>query len=149
MRKIAVLLIAVCAGRFAAAAEDLPEQQLNQVRAQMGYALKTLPNYVCFQTTERLRASKAGAKLKAIDTVGLEVAHVDGGEMYSWPGQSMFAESELGKKMPFGLVSSGAYSSQVIDVLFGPGNTISVDRERGVRHARDGSLGLCGAESAE
>ncbi len=86
----------------------------------MGYALKTLPNYVCFQKTERLRANKARAKLKAIDTVGLDVAHVDGGEMYSFPGQSMFSENELGKKLPSGLVGSGAYSSQVIDVLFGP-----------------------------
>jgi len=116
----AILLIALCAMQRSPVAEDSPESQLNRLRAKMGAALRTLPNYVCLQTTERSGAAKSNAKLKALDTVEFEVAHVNGGEMYSWPDGRLFAESELRKRLPFGLVGSGAYSAQVTDVLFGP-----------------------------
>jgi hypothetical protein len=86
----------------------------------MAQAVKALPDYLCLETTERLRAPHANAKPKLLDTVELEVAHVGGKEMYSWPGRNMFAAADLATALPSGLVGTGAYTSQMSDVLFGP-----------------------------
>jgi hypothetical protein len=121
--KAAIVCVAViCAVQAGLAADETGQRQLLEMRARMGRTLRSLPNYVCLQTTERLRASKAKAQAKAktVDTVKLEVAHVGDKEMYSWPGRNMFADSQLQKALPTGLVGTGAYASQAIDILFGP-----------------------------
>jgi hypothetical protein len=102
------------------AADETGQRQLLEMRARMGRTLKSLPNYICLQKTERLRASKAKAIPKTLDSVEIEVAHVGDKEMYSWPGRNMFADSQLQKELSSGLVGTGAYASQVIDILFGP-----------------------------
>jgi hypothetical protein len=123
MRAAIVCVAAICVAQAGLAADEPGKTQLMEMRARMGRTLKTLPNYVCLQTTERLRApkAKAQAKARAVDTVQLEVAHVGDKEMYSWPGRNMFADSQLQNALPSGLVGTGAHASQVIDILFGPG----------------------------
>src|ERR1035438_7777569 len=73
MKAAIVFIATVCAAQSV-----LPdgESSLLEVRARMGQALKSLPDYLCLETTERLRASHANAKLRLLDTVELEVAHV-------------------------------------------------------------------------
>jgi hypothetical protein len=115
--KAAIAFIAtVCAAQSV-----LPdgESRLIEVRARMGQALKSLPDYLCLETTERLRASHANTKLRLLDTVELEVAHVGDEEMYSWPGRNMFAGADLAKELPAGFVGTGTYASQMMGVLFG------------------------------
>jgi hypothetical protein len=122
MKAAIVLVAAICVAQAGLAADQTGHTQLKEMRARMGRTLKSLPNYLCLQTTERLRASKstAPAKAKAVDTVQLEVARVGDKEMYSLPGRDMFADSQLQTVLPSGLVGTGAYASQVIDILFGP-----------------------------
>jgi hypothetical protein len=121
-------LMFVAAAIFAAAqtgpAADRSNQELlNQVRAAVGRTLKSLPNYVCLQTTARLQAPKLkdAARTKAHDTVEFEVAHVGDKEMYSLPGRNMFADAQLTQALPTGLVGTGAYASHLIDVLLAAG----------------------------
>jgi hypothetical protein len=120
MKAAIVFVAAICAAQVTPATGDIAQTQLTEVRAGMGRTLRSLPNYVCLQKTERLRASQSKAKPKAVDTIELEIAHVGDKEMYSWPGRNMFADSQLQKELSSGLVGTGAYASQVIDILFGP-----------------------------
>ena len=121
MKAAIVFVAAICAAQAGLAADETGQRQLLEMRVLMGRTLKSLPNYVCLQRTERLRASKSKAKPKAVDTIELEIAHVGDKEMYSWPGRNMFADSQLQKELSSGLVGTGGYASQVIDILFGPG----------------------------
>jgi hypothetical protein len=117
MKSAIVFLAAVCAAQPGPPAG---ESRLPEVRAKMAQALKSLPDYLCLETTERLRASHANARPDALDTVELEVAHVGDKEMYSWPGRNMFAATDLARALPGGLVGTGAYASQLIGILLGP-----------------------------
>jgi len=121
MKYACVLTAAMCVAQVASAQEEAAQKQLQAVRARMAATLKSLPNYVCLQTTERLHATGAKAKPKLRDTVKLDVAHVGNKEMYSWPGRNMFDDSQLRDVVNTGLVGTGAYASQMIDILFGPG----------------------------
>jgi hypothetical protein len=121
MKAAIVFVAAICAAQVTPATGDIAQGQLAEVRARMGRTLQSLPNYVCLQRTERLRASTSKARPKAVDTIELEIAHVGDKEMYSWPGRNMFADNQLQKELSSGLVGTGAYASQVIDILFGPG----------------------------
>src|ERR1019366_1501363 len=116
MKAAIVFIATVCAAQSV-----LPdgESRLLEVRARMGQALKTLPDYLCMETPERLRACHANAKPRLLDTVELEVAHVGDKEMYSWPGRNMFAAADLAKELPSGFVGTGTYASQMIGVLLG------------------------------
>ena len=120
MKAVIGLLAAICVAQAGLATDETGQTQLLEMRVRMGRALKSLPNYLCLQTTERRRASKSKAKSKALDSVELDVAHVGDKEMYSWPGRNLFADSQLQTVVPYGLVGTGAYASQVIDILFGP-----------------------------
>ncbi|HSB15707.1 MAG TPA: hypothetical protein VLE22_14710 [Bryobacteraceae bacterium] len=123
MKAAIVFVAAICTAQVRPAMDQNGQQLLAKVRATTGRALKSLPNYVCLETTVRLQAPKlkAIAKAKALDTVELEVAHVGDKEMYSLPGRNMFADAQLTEVLPSGLVGTGAYSSHLIDVLYGPG----------------------------
>ncbi len=116
MKAAIVFVAAVCAAQVGPSAD---EARLIEVRAKTGQALKSLPDYLCLVTTDRLHASHANATPNLLDTVKLEVAHVGDKEMYSWPGHSMFADTDLAKVLPGGFVGTGAYASQMIHVLFG------------------------------
>src|SRR5271157_2816299 len=112
-------ILFVAAVYAAQAGPPAEESRLIEMRARTGQALKSLPDYLCLVTTDRLRASHASAKPNLLDTVELEVAHVGDKEMYSWPGRNMFGDADLAKVLSNGLVGTGAYASQMIHVLFG------------------------------
>ena len=123
MKAAVLFMAAICAAQATPAAGQDDPELLEKVRATMLRALKSLPNYVCLETTERLRAPKLKdiEKAKKLDSVELEVAHVGNKEMYSLPGRNMFSDTQLTQALNFGLVGTGAYASQLIDVLFGSG----------------------------
>ena len=74
MKAAIIFVAAICAAQVMPATGDISQTQLLEMRARMGRTLKSLPNYLCLQTTERLRASKSRAKTKALDSVELDVA---------------------------------------------------------------------------
>jgi hypothetical protein len=102
---------------------------LGQIRFKMAKSLQSVRNYTCAETVRRAqrdgktqrriekRAARNGgresdpeAASDFSDTVRLEVAVVDGAEIYSWPGGE-FRAVPLGEIIGFGLAATGAFSS--------------------------------------
>ncbi len=79
---------------------------LARIRAHMADVLRHAPNYTCVETMERTRRSGPSHKFEMQDTLRLEVALVDGKEMFAWPGSKKFESDDLRS-----LISSGAYGN--------------------------------------
>jgi hypothetical protein len=101
--RVLLLLLAV----IALHAEDplQPSILLNKIRVHMVDILMHEPSYTCVQTTERMQRS-AGRKFQMTDTLRLEVALVDGKEMFAWPGSKKFESDDLRD-----IISTGAYGN--------------------------------------
>src|SRR5450756_2396414 len=80
------------------AQQDLPPDVLllAKIKVKMAENLNRLPNYTCKQTVERSRRRTPARKFELLDTVRLEVALVEGKELYGWPGANRIVESEIG-----------------------------------------------------
>ena len=69
---------------------------LARIKARAAENLQRLPNYTCTQTIERSRRSGKARKFEPLDTLRLEVALVEGKELFSWPGAGKFEEKGIG-----------------------------------------------------
>ena len=92
-------------GQAATAGEDL----LIQVIARMSDNLKRLPNYTCQQTIDRSRRASAGLRWETVDRVRVEVALVDGKELFAWPGAGKFDDRDLSDMAMGGATSTGNF----------------------------------------
>jgi hypothetical protein len=70
---------------------------LANIKARMAENLLRLPNYTCAQTIERLRRRSHARPFERVDTVRLEVALVEGQEMFGWRGAKKIAETDPGR----------------------------------------------------
>jgi hypothetical protein len=86
-------------------------EALTKIRQRMVYNLDHQPNYTCIETIERSARQKANAKLKTVDTLRLEVALVDGREMFAWPGAKKFDEADVGKMITGGTIGNGNFGT--------------------------------------
>ena len=75
---------------------DLGAQELSpevlllaRIKVKMAENLKGLPNYTCLQTIERSTRDAGNRRYRPLDTVRVEVALVDGKELFAWPGEWM------------------------------------------------------------
>jgi hypothetical protein len=84
---------------------------LTRIRARMLFNLQHQPNYTCIETIERSSRAKSTDKLTIIDTLRLEVALVDGREMFCWPGAKKFEEFDVIRMFPNGAIGSGDFSA--------------------------------------
>src|SRR5690349_11004732 len=82
---------------------------LNRVRAKMAEILLRQPDYTCTETVERTRQA-AGNRSKIQDTLRLEVALVDGKEMFAWPGSKQFEDRELRDLVTTGMFGNGNFA---------------------------------------
>jgi hypothetical protein len=82
---------------------------LGQVKTRAAANLSGLPNYTCTQTVERSRRRPASRKFELVDTLRLEVALVDGKEMFAWPGAERFEERDL-SQMVGGTIGNGDFA---------------------------------------
>jgi hypothetical protein len=113
MPRVALFLLAL--GAAAQPEHDL----LEQVRARMLEHVTRQPNYTCLETVERSRLSPGGGLLVQ-DTLRLEVALVDGKEMFAWPGATQFEDKDLRELVSTGMFGNGSYALYA-RMLFGPG----------------------------
>jgi hypothetical protein len=92
-------------------AEETPRDvlQLARVRAHMSDVLTRLPNYTCLQSIERSRRSASG-RTQLIDLVRLEVALVNGNELYAWPGSKKFQDTKIIDMVKGGAIGSGNFA---------------------------------------
>jgi hypothetical protein len=109
MRTIAAALLVLCLRAQAPLPADL--DALAQIRARMMFNLRHQPNYTCIETIERAARPKLTNKLKIIDTLRLEVALVDGKELFAWPGSKKFEDSDVTQMVKTGAIGNGNFGT--------------------------------------
>jgi hypothetical protein len=82
---------------------------LERVRAHMLETLARQPNYTCLETVERSNRTGKEKQYRLLDTVRLEVALVDGREMFAWPGSKQFEDTDLRAFVPTGMFGNGDF----------------------------------------
>jgi hypothetical protein len=102
--QIVPILMAAASGVFAQKTDPLP-----RIRTQMAELLRGQPNYTCTETIERTRQTPAN-RSKVEDTLRLEVALVDGKEMFAWPGSKQFEDRDLGELVSTGMFGNGNFA---------------------------------------
>ena len=137
-RRLLILsVLASPSGLFAQA--ELPEHviALARIKGRMQQSLEHIPNYTCRQTIERARLTKNAVRqlerrsrrqrkardevslpLESSDKLQVDLAYVDGEELYSWPDAESFAEQSLGEMVGFGNLSMGIFAATAHN-LFG------------------------------
>ena len=133
LRLAAVLVLTpfVLGGQPAAPKPEEP--RLDRIKEKMRRSLERIPNYTCLQTIQRERFAPrsrerkrkltpadlvrgdnpAQAHAAESDTIRMEVAVVDGKELYSWPGAEEFAGTSVAEMVGYGSLSSGEYARHV------------------------------------
>src|SRR6516162_5918097 len=71
------------------------EGLLAKIRLHMMETLTRQPNYTCLETVERSRRDASTRKYRLEDTLRIEVALVDGKEMFAWPGSKQFEDRDF------------------------------------------------------
>ncbi len=82
---------------------------LARAKAHMSQMLTNLPNYTCLQTIERTQRLFPKKKPSLLDVVRIEVALVDGKELFSWPGSGKFVDTELSDMIRGGAIGTGSF----------------------------------------
>jgi hypothetical protein len=109
MRTIAILLAVLCLRAQTPLTPDL--DTLTKIRTRMIFNLHHQPNYTCVETIERSSRPKPATKLKLVDTLRLEVALVDGKELFAWPGAKKFEDSDLSHMVTTGAIGNGNFGT--------------------------------------
>ena len=82
---------------------------MSHIREKMTGILLRQPNYTCTETVERTRQA-AGSRSRIEDTLRLEVALVDGKEMFAWPGSKQFEDHDLSDLVSTGMFGNGNFA---------------------------------------
>lgn len=99
---------------------------LARVRNAARETLSHLPNYTCTLTVERSRRLANSRRYRLIDNIRLEVALVDGQELYAWPGAKRFEERELSKMVSGnGAISTGDFAHHARTILLSSNTTLT------------------------
>ena len=109
MRCVLVILGALCLRAQTSLPPDL--DALSKIRMRMIFNLKHQPNYTCVETIERSMRLKSTARFKIVDTLRLEVALVDGREMFAWPGSRRFDDFDVTKIVTSGAIGNGNFAT--------------------------------------
>ena len=92
----------------------------------MAENLGRLPDYTCAQTTQRTRRHNPSRPFQPVDTVRLEVALVEGKELFGWPGDSKIAEPDLSQLIGSGgMMSNGSFALLAKGVFLSPATTFT------------------------
>ncbi len=82
---------------------------LARIRYHMSENLRRQPNYTCLETIERSRRPKGG-RGQVQDTLRLEVALVNGKELFAWPGSKKFEDKQLRDIVATGTFGNGNFA---------------------------------------
>jgi hypothetical protein len=85
-------------------------EQLASIRVHAIGNLDRLPNYTCRETVDRSHRLSSTHKFQPLDTVRLEVALVDGKEMFGWPGAKKFEDMDLRNFVSQGAIGNGNFA---------------------------------------
>ncbi len=86
-------------------------EQIAKIKSTVEENLDRLPNYTCTETIQRSERPmiEGQRKLMMSETVRLEVAFVDGSELFGWPGAAKIDESDVGKMID-GYIGNGYFA---------------------------------------
>lgn len=107
-RLAAVALACAAAAQDAGLSED--ELLLAKIKLHMMETLTRQPNYTCLETVERSRRDASTHKYRLEDILRLEVALVDGKEMFAWPGSKQFEDKDFRAMIPTGTFGTGDFA---------------------------------------
>jgi hypothetical protein len=98
--------------------DEIPRHVLDlaRIKRRMTDELNRLPNYTCLETIDRYSAVKGG-KMKPLDRIRIQVAIVDGKELYSWPGAKRFEDRGLTEMVNNGFLSDGDFVAMARNVF--------------------------------
>jgi len=124
--RITLAVTVLCSVMARAGDDELPPHVLNLARIQLRMAgdLNRLPNYTCLETIDRY-TSVAGTQPKPLDRIRINVALVEGKELYSWPGSKSFEDRTLAEMVRSGFISDGDFASMAKNVFLHRNSTIS------------------------
>lgn len=109
--------------------------QLARIKLRVETSLKRQPDYTCLQTIERAQRKLPSKRYRLVDTLRLEVALVEGQEMFAWPGDGEFRGGRLRDIIPTGAISTGNFASHARSVFLSNTATFTYigEEERGGR----------------
>lgn len=84
---------------------------LARIKLKMEETLRRQPNYTCMETIQRSVRRAPARRFRMIDTLRLEVAIVDGKEMFSWPGAREFRTTDPREMVPSGTIGTGYFAT--------------------------------------
>lgn len=106
------------------------------VRQHMIETILRQPNYTCLETIERSSHSAREKEFRVDDRVRLEVALVDGKEMFAWPGSKRFEDADLRTFFSSGMYGTGEFGAFARGVFGGSTTTFRIEGPQTL----DGSL---------
>jgi hypothetical protein len=83
---------------------------LGRIKVHMQQVLRHEPNYTCLETMERTRRVGLARQFQMQDTLRLEVALVEGREMFAWPGSKQFESDDLRSMISSGTYGNGSFA---------------------------------------
>src|SRR5271165_1271956 len=116
------LLVVLCAGCVWAEAQQpvaAEAAQLSQIREHMMSNLAHLPDYTCVEMVERTQRKRGARKFQPLDRLRLEVAVVDGREMFGWPGARNFEETDPRNLVAEGAIGNGNFALHARAIIGG------------------------------
>ncbi|MFN7919274.1 MAG: hypothetical protein U0Q16_04210 [Bryobacteraceae bacterium] len=123
MHRRSALLVAACSvAQLAAQQVSSPKLspdliRISRIKYHMSQTLGRMPNYTCTQTIERSRRPAKSRKFQLLDTIRLEVALVDGKELFAWPGATRFEDREISELVGGGAIGNGNFALHAKSVL--------------------------------
>jgi len=143
--------MAVFSAVLAAGAGHDPEEVLKRVTARILAAGKRIPNYTCVEAVQRDYFQPAAATLPRAcpllieerrhpglamvlrpaltDRLHLDVAMVQGGEIFSWVGASKFDDAGIFDLVRFGPIATGAFAGYLVVIFEQDVKTFTFTRE--------------------
>jgi hypothetical protein len=98
-----------------------PDELLARIRVHAIGNLERQPNYTCRETVDRSHRLNSTHKFQLLDTVRLEVALVDGKEMFGWPGAKKFEDMDLRNFVSQGAIGNGNFALHARAIFRGQG----------------------------
>jgi hypothetical protein len=111
----------VPAGADAKTAPPERIELLSRIRGHSIANLERQPNYTCRETVERSHRLNSTHKFQWLDTVRLEVALVNGKEMFGWPGANKFEDMDVRNFVSQGAIGNGNFALHARAVFRGQG----------------------------
>lgn len=92
---------------------------LGRIQNVVSETLARLPDFTCVETIERSQRAPGSRRYQFLDNIRLEVALVEGKELYAWPGAPRFEERDLRDMVGGGAIGTGDFALHAKSIYLG------------------------------